>query len=195
MRTIVTGTAGFIGSNLVDRLLEEGHQVVGIDNLATGNMANLHQADSGQTGVVHQQVQDDQSRYAGSRTRGCRRRCESGHHLSSRRAGGSEGLGHRSAIRRAHQCARHDRSLRSEPKCGRAEDRLRGFGWVPLRGGDSAAGGGEHSSRCRCRRTRCPSSPVNCISVHTPECMGWHRSAWLWPMSMARARIPTGKRV
>jgi UDP-glucose 4-epimerase len=41
MRALVTGAAGFIGSTLVDRLLHEGHQVVGIDNLSTGVLANL----------------------------------------------------------------------------------------------------------------------------------------------------------
>jgi UDP-glucose 4-epimerase len=36
MKVIVTGCCGFIGSNLTDRLLLEGHNVVGIDNLSTG---------------------------------------------------------------------------------------------------------------------------------------------------------------
>ena len=44
MRALVTGAAGFIGSTLVDRLLHEGHQVVGIDNLSTGVLANLDDA-------------------------------------------------------------------------------------------------------------------------------------------------------
>jgi len=39
VRTLVTGAAGFIGSTLVDRLLEEGHQVTGVDNLSAGSPA------------------------------------------------------------------------------------------------------------------------------------------------------------
>jgi UDP-glucose 4-epimerase len=35
-RHLVTGCAGFVGSNLVDRLLGDGHEVVGLDNLSTG---------------------------------------------------------------------------------------------------------------------------------------------------------------
>lgn len=41
MRVLVTGAAGFLGSNLTDRLLGEGHTVVGVDNLATGDAENL----------------------------------------------------------------------------------------------------------------------------------------------------------
>lgn len=42
MRTIVTGGCGFVGSNLVDRLIEQNHEVVVVDNLATGNIENLN---------------------------------------------------------------------------------------------------------------------------------------------------------
>lgn len=38
---LVTGAAGFLGSNLVEKLLAEGHSVIGIDNLSMGNIANL----------------------------------------------------------------------------------------------------------------------------------------------------------
>ena len=37
-KVVVTGCAGFIGSNLVDRLLKENYQVLGIDNLSTGQI-------------------------------------------------------------------------------------------------------------------------------------------------------------
>jgi UDP-glucose 4-epimerase len=41
VRALVTGAAGFIGSTLVDRLLADGHTVVGLDNFATGRATNL----------------------------------------------------------------------------------------------------------------------------------------------------------
>ncbi len=42
MKILVTGGAGFIGSNLVDRYLTEGHQVAIVDNLATGRRGNIN---------------------------------------------------------------------------------------------------------------------------------------------------------
>lgn len=41
MRILVTGGAGFVGSHLVDRLISDGHKVVAMDNLITGNIDNL----------------------------------------------------------------------------------------------------------------------------------------------------------
>ncbi|MCU1462310.1 MAG: UDP-glucose 4-epimerase [Acidimicrobiales bacterium] len=46
MRCLVTGGSGFIGSNLVDRLLAEGHAVDVVDDLSTGSLANLSEARS-----------------------------------------------------------------------------------------------------------------------------------------------------
>ncbi|MBQ28044.1 MAG: NAD-dependent dehydratase [Nitrospiraceae bacterium] len=55
MRTIVTGGAGFIGSHLVERLLALGHEVRVLDNLSTGQFANLA-AVSGNSNLVFHQV-------------------------------------------------------------------------------------------------------------------------------------------
>ena len=45
MNVIVTGGCGFIGSNLVERLLEEGHRVTVFDNLSTSNLKNIEGLD------------------------------------------------------------------------------------------------------------------------------------------------------
>jgi dTDP-glucose 4,6-dehydratase len=41
MHVLVTGAAGFLGSHLTDRLLSDGHTVLGVDNLSTGDLENL----------------------------------------------------------------------------------------------------------------------------------------------------------
>src|SRR5215813_5483516 len=46
MRVLVTGGAGFLGSHLCDRLLAEGHEVVAMDNLVTGNLRNIAHLDA-----------------------------------------------------------------------------------------------------------------------------------------------------
>jgi len=45
-KIVITGAAGFIGSNLVDKLLNEGYFVYGIDNLITGSLDNLSHLNS-----------------------------------------------------------------------------------------------------------------------------------------------------
>jgi UDP-glucose 4-epimerase len=41
MKILITGAAGFVGSAIARRLIEDGHAVVGVDNLITGNLENL----------------------------------------------------------------------------------------------------------------------------------------------------------
>ena len=42
MKCLVTGGAGFIGSNLVDKLIKDGHEVVIVDNMSTGKPENVN---------------------------------------------------------------------------------------------------------------------------------------------------------
>ncbi|HEY1829060.1 MAG TPA: NAD-dependent epimerase/dehydratase family protein [Acidimicrobiales bacterium] len=55
MRVLVTGGAGFIGSNLVDRLLVEGHEVDVVDDFSTGSLSNLAEArgNAGRALTIH----------------------------------------------------------------------------------------------------------------------------------------------
>ncbi len=53
-KSVVTGGAGFIGSNLVDRLVDEGHAVLVLDDLSSGSIANLKDARSRGDVTLHQ---------------------------------------------------------------------------------------------------------------------------------------------
>lgn len=54
MRVLVTGGAGFIGSNLVDRLLADGHEVVAVDDLSSGSRDNLAGAEADERFRLHE---------------------------------------------------------------------------------------------------------------------------------------------
>ncbi|HSQ97463.1 MAG TPA: NAD-dependent epimerase/dehydratase family protein [Rickettsiales bacterium] len=41
MKILITGVAGFLGSHLADRMIKLGHEVVGVDNLAGGDILNI----------------------------------------------------------------------------------------------------------------------------------------------------------
>jgi len=63
MRFVVTGGAGFIGSNLVEKLVKEGHEVIVLDNLHTGSLHNLKnlkisfiKGDSGEIEKIVEQI-------------------------------------------------------------------------------------------------------------------------------------------
>jgi UDP-glucose 4-epimerase len=59
MRAVVTGAAGFIGSNVVDAILEAGHDVLGIDDLRSGHLENLESAaGSGRFEMVIRDITD-----------------------------------------------------------------------------------------------------------------------------------------
>jgi dTDP-glucose 4,6-dehydratase len=56
-KILVTGAAGFLGSHLTDALLAQGDSVLGVDNLATGNLANLaHLAGEGAFVFLEQDI-------------------------------------------------------------------------------------------------------------------------------------------
>ncbi len=61
MKTLVTGGVGFIGSHLVDRLLNDGHEVIVLDNFSTGRPDNLkHQQGNDRLQVVQVDITDQE---------------------------------------------------------------------------------------------------------------------------------------
>ena len=59
MKVLITGAAGFLGSHLCDRLLKEGHRVIGMDNFITGRPENLaHLADEKEFTFIEHDVSE-----------------------------------------------------------------------------------------------------------------------------------------
>jgi len=57
MRALVTGAAGFLGSHLCERLVADGHDVIGMDNLITGALSNVeHIGDDHRFELMHHDV-------------------------------------------------------------------------------------------------------------------------------------------
>ena len=65
MKYLVTGGAGFVGSNLVDRLIGEGHEVVIVDNLSTGKKENINPKATFYELDITEQDEDWQSAFDG----------------------------------------------------------------------------------------------------------------------------------
>jgi UDP-glucose 4-epimerase len=61
VKAVVTGGAGFIGSNLVDALLERGDEVVIVDDLSTGKRENIEQALAAGARLVEADIRDGQA--------------------------------------------------------------------------------------------------------------------------------------
>ena len=72
MKALVTGGAGFIGSNLVDRLLAEGHDVDVVDDLSKGTLANLAEARRSSNGRLTFHQLDVRSQALGDLMQRCR---------------------------------------------------------------------------------------------------------------------------
>ena len=58
MRTLVTGGCGFIGSHIVEQLLDDGHSVVVLDNFSTGRLQNTASMGNGDLTVIESDVSD-----------------------------------------------------------------------------------------------------------------------------------------
>ena len=59
MKILITGTAGFIGYHLVKKLLDQGHEVIGLDNINDYYDVNLKYARLENLGINKENIKDD----------------------------------------------------------------------------------------------------------------------------------------
>ena len=128
MRALVTGGAGFIGSNLVDALLERGDEVTVLDNISTGRRENLEQALAGGAELAEVDLRDAEA------VSGARRAGRARGDLPPGRAGGRAQVGGGPGLRLGRERGRHRE---------RAERRAAPTAWAgwcsPPRAGRSTA--------------------------------------------------------
>ena len=62
MKYLVTGGAGFIGSNLCRRLLSNDHSVLCLDDLSTGKYSNISEFDCANAGVINNGISNNKNR-------------------------------------------------------------------------------------------------------------------------------------
>ena len=122
MQALVTGGAGFIGSNLVDRLLAEGHSVDVVDNLSTGSLANLADARADRSNDAHVPP----TRHPRARARRPHRAAQARGRVPPRRAGRRARVGGptpcstpRSTSSAASTCSRGPRRRAAARSCSR----------------------------------------------------------------------------
>ncbi len=84
MLSLVTGGAGFLGSHLVNALVDDGHRVVIVDNLSTGHVRNLeHALSSGRATFVYADVAAPAERFREILTKAAREKFERIYHFAS----------------------------------------------------------------------------------------------------------------
>ena len=189
MRCVVTGGAGFIGSNLVDALVERGDEVTAIDSLVNGKRANLEGAIARGATLSVTDVRDAEAiRFVFEQAR-------PEHCLSPRRAGRCPRLGRRSARRRRRQRARDDHRPRSRPGGRGRALRQQLHRWRPVRRrqGDPDARGspGRHSADGS--RTARASSPPRATASCSLACTASRRSRCVTATCTGRGRTSTAR--
>ena len=187
MRTLVTGAAGFIGSTLVDRLLADGHSVVGLDDFSSGRGTNIDSAER------HAEFEFVKADIVDADLVAPARRDPARGGVPPGRADLRQPLGGRPAVRRQRQRGRHRAAGRGRPQGRRAQDRAHLLGRLHLR-----HPAGLPDQRGRARRPGlavCGGQgvPARSTSTCSATSTAWTARTSRRPMSTDRARTRTAR--
>ena len=187
MRALVTGGSGFIGSNLVDALVERGDQVTVIDDLSTGRRENLDGAIANGAELVELDIRDAAAVAELVGRRSPRGRLPPGR--PDRRAR----VGRRSGLRRARERGGHDQRAGGRPRGRRA----RAWSTPPPAAPSTARARScrpPRTTRSRPRRpTACPSSAPRATASCSAACTGCPPSRCATATSTAPARTRSAR--